>query len=364
MTINLQIVEKMILQIAEFFHSMAANEQRRLYYMMPPKSSFPYAYQHSSIRDVATICNILDLVHFFKERQMMLGAGVMAVFEEVVGNTLQKYHELYQKNKVLDLPDGNIGDIGFFLLALEKCSQVFPSKLPDLWKTTRAQLVNRLLRRQNEDGSMRLFFDSRLTVYEKSAEAFYLPEALIGLIATLGHHSKEIDNQIITLIQRAILYCCQDENRERNVTSDIVTFYANWQFQLFYHWIYNQSKGENEISLEVEHLKRLINALMNSPIAKIPFEHNVATVEIACYLEGLVVHARDVISFVKIALHLPKDWFEKEINRCIHFLYQLQTATQLTIKGGFVHTPNSPEARVDVAGHVFNALAKLSRDQH
>ena len=355
---DIHIVEKMILEIAEYFRYMSDNEERRLYYVNPIRRTYPYAYQHSSIRDVATICDILDLVHFFNERRMTLGLETQNLFAEVVGNTLQQYHELYHKNEYLNLPDGTIGDVGFFLLALEKCFTIFPTKLPEHWKTTRTQLIQLLLDRQNADGSIRIFFDSNLSEYEKSAEAFYLPEALIGLIATLGHNEESLDNLITTQVQKVINYCCQDEKRKQNIATDNVTFYTNWQFQLLSHWINKKLEVKSSASIEAEHIKKLINALMDSNIAKIHFGNNVATVEVACYLEGLV-HARNSLHLLKIHSDSEDEWLDKETKRCIHFLYQLQTETLPTIKGGFVHARNSEEARIDVAGHVFGALEKL-----
>ena len=62
MAVDPKIVHKMILDIADFFRFMSDNEERRLYYVMPLQQYAPYAYQNSSIRDVATVCDILDLV--------------------------------------------------------------------------------------------------------------------------------------------------------------------------------------------------------------------------------------------------------------------------------------------------------------
>ena len=81
MVVDPGILFGMILRIAEFFRYMSDNEKRRLYYVIPLQYDSPYAYQHSSIRDVGTICDILDLVQFFKEGRRALEGDTL--FEEV-----------------------------------------------------------------------------------------------------------------------------------------------------------------------------------------------------------------------------------------------------------------------------------------
>jgi hypothetical protein len=356
-----KIVRAMILRIADFFRYMSDNKERRLYYVIPIQQASPYAYQHSTIRDIATICDILDLVQFFKKREMTLAPHTLTLFEEVIGNTLQAYCNLYQRDKIPNFPEGNIGDLGFFLLALEKSCKIYFALLPNHWETIKLQLINLLLERQHADGSMSIFFDHRLKKYEKSSEAFYLPETLIGLIASMGNNSKELDDQIIAHVQKAIAYCCQDKNREQHLATGSATFYANWQFQLLYQWIHKKPKDQKAASLEANHLEKLINAIKHSKISQ-SFESNVATVEVACYLEGLV-HAQHTLNLLQMSIKLDDEWFEKEINRCIQFLYELQMENLYAIKGGFVHSRYSQEARIDVAGHVFNGLCLLSNDK-
>jgi hypothetical protein len=350
MTADSKVLHTMLLRIAEFFRFISDNEENRLYYVLPIQRKSPYAYQHSSIRDVATICDILDLVKFFNVRKMALPDDSLLLFEKAAKNTLQAYHTLYQKDDLPNLPEGNIGDIGFFLLALQKCFRVFPSQLPDDWQETKTRLILRLLERQNPDGSIAIFFDNRLKSYEKSAEAFYLPEALIGLMACL-----ESNPQVAPQVLKAVAYCCQEKLREQNLESDSATFYANWQFQLLYHALQNKL-GDAQVTT---HLEKIVGALMVSRIAEKPFGNDVATVEVACYMEGLV-HAQRSLEM----LHLSDDdeWFEKEIDRSLRFLYEIQTENLLTVHGGFVHSRFSNEARLDVAGHVFSGLQLIILD--
>lgn len=96
---------------------------------------------------------------------------------------------------------------------------------------------------------------------------------------------------------------------------------------------------------------------MASRIARLPFGGNVATVEVACYLEGLA-HAWGALEILQKLD--DKLWFEKEIGRCLQFLYEIQMSKLSTAHGGFVHSLDRNEARLDVAGHVFNALALLA----
>lgn len=348
------IVQNMILRIADFFRYMSDNGERRLYYVVPVQQPFPYAYQNSSIRDVATICDILDMVDFFKGHDLILPSNSLFLFEEVVKNTLQAYHSLYQKEELPDFPDGNIGDIGFFLLALERCCAIFPSGLPQNWKETKSRLIQLLLDRQHADGSMSIFFDHRLNKYEKSSEAFYLPEALIGLISALGTNTKQVDSHIIDVVQKAIAYCSQDKNREQNLSGETATFYANWQFQLLYYWALKKPT-DGQAEQEANHLEKLIIALKSSEIPEEPFGPHVATVEIACYLEGLI-HAQLTLQILKMPTSAHDEWFKRKINSCLQFLYELQMAKLSTAHGGFVHHLHSHEARIDVAGHVFSAL--------
>lgn len=358
MSADSQIMRNMILKIADFFRYMSDNEERRLYYVLPLQQHSPYAYQNSTIRDVATICDILDLVQLCEEQDLILPADSLVLFEEVAKNTIQAYNTLFQGNELPNIPEGNIGDIGFFLLSLEKCHTIFPSSLPDNWKTIKTRLIKLLLERQNADGSMSIFFDNRLKKYEKESEAFYLPEALIGLIAMIGNNSKELDYQITDVVQKAITYCCQDKNRDHNLATETATFYANWQFQLLYHWVQKKSRDKSTAAIEANHLEKLITVLQKSEISDKPFGSNVATVEVACYLEGLI-HAKLTFKMLKMPTSAYDKWFDKEIDRCLRFLYELQTVNFSTIKGGFVHYIGSHEARIDVAGHVFNGLSLL-----
>lgn len=359
MAANSKMISTMILRIADFFRYMSDNNERRLYYVIPIQLHSPYSYQHSTIRDVATICDILDLIEFFNKQEIPLAPESLILFEELIRNTLQAYHSLYQQDAIPNFPEGNIGDVGFFILALEKCHTINSSLLPNNWETTRNRLIHLLLERQHTDGSMNIFFDPRLKKYEKSSEAFYLPEALIGLIASIGSNSKELDNQIITHIKKAIDYCCQDKNCKEHLATDSATFYANWQFQLLYQWLHKVPQNKNTASLEANHLEKLISAIKHSNIAKTPFEGDIATVEVACYLEG-IVHAQHSLEILEISTMPHDEWFEKEIKRCIQFLYEVQTENFYAIKGGFVHSRYSHEARIDVAGHVFSGLCLLS----
>jgi hypothetical protein len=67
--------------------------------VVPVPVATPYAYQHSYIRDVATVCDILDFVRLYPEQ------ADSALFRKVAKNTL------------VDRPGRDIGDIGFYLLA-------------------------------------------------------------------------------------------------------------------------------------------------------------------------------------------------------------------------------------------------------
>lgn len=350
MDIDSQIIRSMLEHIAEFFHYMSDNKEQRLYYLVPLSNRMPYAYQHSSIRDVATICDILGLVQLFDEHAIPLANQSRILFENVTGKTLRAYNDLYQVDDLSILSKGNIGDIGFFLFAMQECDRVFPAQLPNQWKETKNRLVKRLLERQTADGSMRIFFDTRLAYHEKSAEAFYLPEALIGLIEAMEN------NGAAKRVQKAIDYCCQDSNREYNLASDSSVFYANWQFQLLYHWARKMPK--DLIPLETGHLEKLIISLKNSRFAKEPFGGNAATVEVACYLEGLA-HAQQILKMLKKPSITYCNWFEQEISRSLKFLYEVQMSHIKTIHGGFVHSLYSNEARIDVAGHVLGGLCLL-----
>lgn len=356
MTTATNIANLMISHIAEFFRYMSDNDEQRLYYVMPIQRFSPYAYQNSTIRDVATVCNILDLVNIYKN-DVFLTSDLIIHFEGVARNTLQAYHDLYHSEELPNIPEGNIGDIGFFLLLLEKGLITYPEIMPSNWESTKARMIKLLFERQNKDGSITIFFDPRLKRFEKGSEAFYLPEALIGLISCIGS-SPEIDNEIFNHVQKAILYCCQDTNREENLDSETATFYTNWQFQLLFHWFNKVLLNGKELSLELNHLEKLIKALQKSEISKKIFGNNIATVEVACFLEGLV-YAQQSIYLTKKDFNTDRNWFEKEIDRCIKFLHEVQIKNLLTIKGGFTHSLDSSEARIDVAGHVFSGLSML-----
>lgn len=357
MPANSEIIHNMLLHIADFFYYMSNNKEQRLYYVIPIRHHSPYAYQHSTIRDVATVCDILDLIQFFKTEKISISPDTMPLFETVTRNTLLAYHDLYQSGNLSHFSEGNIGDLGFFLLLLQKCHHIFPSILPNNWKITRSKLIKQLLERQNDDGSMRIFFDINLEQYAKSSEAFYLPEALIGLLACIEKDGEQKSQMI--QIEKTVAYCCQEKLRQQNFESDTATFYANWQFQLLFHWVKVSKKlGNNKFSLEEQHLKRLIDMLQNSRIVHEMFGSGIATVEVACYMEGLA-HAKNILKALNLYINRYEEWMEKEIDRSLQFLYEVQTKHLPLIKGGFVHSLHSDEARIDVAGHVFNGLCLI-----
>ncbi len=317
----------MLIGIAEFFRYISSNEEKRLYYVVPVQRFMPYAYQHSSIRDVATLVEILNLVG-----QVNLSVRTVELFKEVASKTLVYYHNLYEKLELPQLPEGNIGDMGFFLLLLERAHVVFPDILPYRWQHTMDRLVTRLLERARSDGSMEVFFDPSLKGFEKQSEPFYLPEALIGLMTCRKLQPEAIDG----VVKRAVGYFCSRPQQEVSV------FYANWQFQLLYHYL----KYEQDIAALV-HLEQLLRAV------DIEFGKGAPTVEVACFVEGLV-HAEKTLQYLKKPY--DKVWFDKKISEGFLFLNDVQAAHMDKIHGGFTHSLHSHEARLDVAGHVFSAL--------
>jgi hypothetical protein len=343
-------VRGMIEGIMDFFRYMVDNKEARLYYQIPILPRHPYAYQQSPLRDIATIGDILDGISFCKEQKIVIEPEVLRLFEKAVANTLLVYHELYQKGSVPG-DEASIGDVGFFLLCLQKAQSIFPSLLPRGWQSTKQQLKTKLLARQNSDGSLRIFFDDRLAEYEKSSEAFYLPEGLIGLIFALESEEERL------AIEKACLYCTQERVRRQNMISETATFYANWQFQLFYHAFQNRIFGEKEALRAKQHLLALMQECMKLKIANESFGRHMAAVEVACYLEGLAA-AKQTLEMLG-AMKEFASWFEKEKERSLWFLFELQKEKRDVVFGGFVHYPGSSEARVDVAGHVLSALLLL-----
>jgi hypothetical protein len=348
-------VRIMLRRCAEFFQVMSDNREQRLYYVLPIDQMAPYAYQHSSIRDIATVCDIMDLVQLFEKSEMELGRDTLTLFEKVVGNTIRAYHSLYEQGRFFDLPEGNIGDLGFLLLSLLKCRFSFPSELPENGITTQNQIIQQLIDRQRPNGSLEIFFNKGLKPYEQSSEAFYLPEALIGLIKALEQDLQE-PLFVEQTIQKAIAYLCQEKNLSQHMAADNSTFYFNWQSQWLYHWLKLQSKKErSHLDLEASHLQNLVEEIQKTPIANKSFFGPVATVEVACYLEGLV-HAQQALKMLNLFEKTKESWFSKEVDRSFAFLYEIQSRTLKAFKGGFPHSRLDNEARVDVAGHVLGGL--------
>ncbi len=342
MAISLQLAKSMLLGIAEFFRFISFNEEYRLFYVVPVKKFEPYAFQHSSIRDVATCVDLLDLVALFTKHTIPLGVENKELFKEVAAKTVAAYNSLYEREELLHFPDGNIGDIGFFLLLLTRCNEVFPDILPYRWQQTTDRLIGRLLERSRSDGSMEVFFDPGLKGFEMQSEAFYLPEALLGLIACRKMRPEAID----AVVKKAVGYCAQEAHRKHNLASDSAIFYANWQFQLLYSWLTCEKDD-----VAIRHLEKLVEAVMRR---QLPFGEAIATVEVACYVEGLVHAERSLQYLGKV---YDATWFDREISRAFLFLNDVQAAHMHDIHGGFVHSLHSHEARLDVAGHVFSALS-------
>lgn len=326
----------MLLRIADFFRYMSENDEERFYYVVPIEWAQPYAYQHSSIRDIGTLCDVLELVRFLRENNLK----IIADFDGVIEKTLGDYYSQFQKGRLRSF---NIGDIGFFLLALKNCESTFLNLLPKDWKETKDKLVQKIIERQKPNGSISIYYDDELNDGHLSAEAFYLPEALIGLMAVS-------DGVVVEAVKRGVAYMSQDSNRSYHLAADYATFYYNWQFQLLYHWI----KHTKEAS---PHLEKLMQAIKHARIARTPFDSHAATVEVACYLEGLV-YGREALKMLESPLG-QDPWIEKEVERCLAFLYQLQNETFSTFYGGFSHSRFSDEARIDVAGHVLGGLLLL-----
>lgn len=344
MAISPHLLKSMLFGIAEFFRFISNNETLRLYYVVPINKLKPFAYQHSPLRDVATCVNILDLVALFTKYTITLRVETKELFKQVIARTLTDVHTLYEKPQLPRFHNGSIGDIGFFLTLLKSCHEVFPDILPSRWQNTRDRLIKCLLERARSDGSIEVFFDAALKGFEKQSEAFYLPEALLGLLAWRTAQPEAID----AVVKNAVAYSADALRVRRNLSSEAATFYANWQFQLLYHWL----EHEND-KTAIDHLEYLVKAIMSSSIAKAAFGASIATVEVACYLEGLV-HAE--CSLKRLGIAYDANWFNKEISRAALFLNNVQTKHTATIHGGFVHSLHSPEARLDVAGHVFSAL--------
>jgi hypothetical protein len=315
----------MLLRTTDFFRYMSENREHRFYYVLPIDQRHPYAYEHSTVRDVGSLCDILELVLFLKENKLKIEAD----FESVIRSTLSSYYIEHWEN---------IGGAGFFLLALKSCSLTYPALLPADWQELARTLMKKMIAQQKPDGSIPVDGDL-------SAEAFYLPEALIGLIAVLDLGNHEVEEAI----RRALAY--QESTRAYQIGSSYATFYYNWQFQLLYRWI----KLKREPS---GHFMELMREVKKARIAHTPFDSSVATVEVACYMEGLA-HGRQVLAWFG-----EEDlWIDKEINRCLDFLYELQNETLSAFYGGFIHSRFSDEARIDVAGHVLCALRVMIMHQ-
>jgi hypothetical protein len=335
---------------------MCDNEESRLYYVLPIDNSFPYAYQHSSIRDVATICNILDLAHIFQLQNMDVSNGTLSLFEKAAENTVRSYFPIYEKGEAPHSPEANVGDLGFFLLLLLKCSLLYPSALPKNWFRTLDLVSEKLIERQTPDGGLEIFFDDSKKSYEQSAEAFYLPEALIGLIAVLEQSKKK---ELESAVKNGIAYLCRKGNRDRHLASDSSIFYFNWQAQLLFHWIrWKMKKEKGDLDLEAEHIVKLLEGIRKTRLSRSSFPTQEAAVAVACYFEGLA-HAGNILGLLKLSTLAWSAWFEREIDRCLLFLYELQSSALQEFHGGFPHSRSSSEARVDVAGHVSNGLLNL-----
>ncbi len=167
---------------------------------------------------------------------------------------------------------------------------------------------------------------------------------------------KDSNNQVQDLVNKSIVYLSQEDKRNRHMVGEDSTFYFNWQAQLLCAWI--KIKKTSNFSLEKEHLVGLLEALQKTSIAQMSFDHLVATVEVACYLEGLS-HANYVRKILKMNSDSLDKWMLREIDRSLEFLYDVQNSSFKYFHGGFPHSKAAGEARVDVTGHVFNGLSFL-----
>jgi len=344
-----------------FFNLISNNVEKRLYYLWPVHTTItspPYAYQNSSIRDIATINDICNLVLLVKEIDpLALPQEKEVLFKEIAKKTLEGYSECMRVKKFPKGWDGNIGDYGFLLMLGVTCRKVFPEVIPVGWEDMEIGLVNGICGQQRKDGSLTIFFDCR----RDSGEEFYLPEAMIGLCSVLEYSPKWVtlahQEKMEKCVTEAFKYVSNAKLRKSQHKAETFIFYSNWQFKWGLAWIKYLLKVEkrDKFAGALEHLESVLSTVKDTRFVSESFEKK-ATVEVACFCEGLVS-----LLHTKKLLKDPRDeeWLMTQIVKAVDFLEKVQEKASKGWKGGFVHTLGSNEARLDVTGHVANALSEI-----
>jgi len=356
----------MLTRCASFFYLVSNTPELRLYYLWPVRTSMtpsaPYAYQHSSIRDISTANEICNIVALFKQKDpSVISQEKEAIFKEMAKRTLESYNSYLMLNRFPKGWDGNIGDYGLLLMLGISCGKIFPDTVPSGWEEMEMGLVNAICGQQRKDGSVKIFFDSR----KDGGEAFYLPEAMIGLCSILESNPRwmttESQRKMENCITNAFKFASNEKfrNNELRSSSDTAIFYCNWQFKWGLAWLKYLSKvnrTDEFLKMGVfDHLTNVLEALKQSRFVKQSFEKK-ATVEVGCFCEGLtsLMHTKLILKDNE-----GEDWITEQIQKSIDFLEKVQETAHKGWSGGFVHSLGSNEARLDVTGHIANALAQI-----
>jgi len=335
-------------------------EKRFLYTFPPPKR--PYAYQHSSIRDLATAYDICSIVQICREKSIPVTEETYSHLQVVVKNTIEAWvpQHLSGENYV----DGNIGDSGFMLATLAKCSQVYPNCLPQKWDDLVQKITETITSRQRQNGSIALYYDTANQNSELSGEAFYLPEALIGLCYTLHYgntpYVQSSQEKLYQCLSKAFGYMSSPKIRDYHTKDkEMVVFYTNWQFQFCWHWgsyLIEKRSGES-MAIVTDHAQSVLSALQQTKFARTQFNEESVVVEVACFLEG-IAHIKKL--FEKIGIDRHDDWWlNQQILRSLEFLKQVQDNAPIEWEGGLAHYKSAKEGRIDVTGHFGVALTMV-----
>jgi len=352
---------QMLTRCVSFFYLVSNTPEMRLYYLWPVHTthpSAPYAYQHSSIRDISTTNEICNVVALFKQKDpSVISQEKEEVFKEMTKRTLEGYSKCLMINRYYKGWDGNIGDYGFLLMLGISCGRTFPESVPQGWEEMEMGFVDAICGQQRKDGSVKIFFDKR----KDGGEAFYLPEAMIGLCTILESFPRwmtpERQRKMENCITNAFKFVGTEKFRKSELQSDTVIFYCNWQFKWGLAWLKYLTKVSrtDEFLGVYEHLMNVLEGLKLTRFVGQSFEKK-ATVEVGCYCEGLVslMHTKIILKE-----NDDEDWITKQIQKSIDFLEKVQESTLKGWSGGFVHSLGSKEARLDVTGHIANALSEI-----
>jgi hypothetical protein len=322
----------------EWYKGMVDENTGRLLYLYDPDNDVTIA-DGELIRDIAAIWDVEALSAFLGRDDL----------RSLIRRSLDHFEQLIvgRDGYAIVAPQGeessSIAHSAFIALALIR------SEFAD--KARRfAPLVDGILHQQREDGSYKIFFDSK----PDSGEELYPAEAMLAILEAyrITRNARYLES-----VERSFTYYKREYYDPGLILPDLLVFFANWQSQagrpLFEATARPELKDLVRIFLFELH-DRIIESGFYDRVAHQP--ETQACVEVACGLEGLA----DAYAIAASSHDRRLRDYRRAILIALDFLVRAQRTTGVTDRerGGFGGSLMNREQRIDVTGHVASGFIK------